>query len=126
MKVRKFNSQHATFWRAAKDAIENIKGEGCKLHTGAYSLILVAADGDPIDDGEEAYVNCELSTCSMGENDPDREKLAKILALSLCRGERNQRFGENVFLRYIENVDIETLKKFKFMIETRLVAEGEL
>lgn len=123
MKVRAFNTGHAEFWKAAKDAIENIEGAGNRLHTGAYSLILVATDGDPID-GEDDYVNCELSTCSMGGNDPDREKLAEILALSLCRGERNQRFGKKVFLRYVENVDLDTLRDIQKRIENRLNMEA--
>jgi hypothetical protein len=123
MKVRKFDSQHAAFWMAAKNAIRNIEETGRIIHMGAYSLILVATDGDPID-GEDDYVNYELSTCSMGGNDPDREKLAEILALSLCRGERNQRFGKKVFLRYIENVDLDTLRDIQKRIENRLNMEA--
>ena len=123
MKVRKFDSQHARFWMAAKNAINEIEDIGLRLHAGAYSLILVATDGDSID-GEDDCVNCELSTCSMGENDPDREKLAEILALSLCRGERNQRFGKKVFLRYVENVDLDTLRDIQKRIENRLKKEA--
>ena len=123
MKVRAFNAEYAAFWMAAKNAIRNIEEAGRITHMGADSLILVATDGDPID-GEDDYVNCELSTCSMRENDPDREKLAEILALSLCRGERNQRFGEKVFLRYIENVDLDTLRDVQKRIENRLNLEA--
>ena len=112
MKVRKFDSQHARFWMAAKNAINEIEDIGLRLHTG-----------DSID-GEDDCVNCELSTCSMGENDPDREKLAEILALSLCRGERNQRFGKKVFLRYVENVDLDTLRDIQKRIENRLKKEA--
>lgn len=123
MKVRKFDSQHARFWMAAKDAIDEIEDIGLRLHTGAYSLILVATNGDP-DKGEEDYVNCTLSLSSAGKDDPDYNKLAEILALELCREGRHKDFGEKTFLRYIENIDVHTLRRFQLMINTRLNMEG--
>lgn len=123
MKVRAFSTEHATFWKAAKDAIENIEVIGRSLHTGAYSLILVATDGYPVN-GEEDYVNCELSINSMGKNDPNREKLAEILALTFCRGGSLKFFGLNTFMRYIDNVDLDTLRDIQKRIENRLNMEA--
>lgn len=119
MKVRGFNPEYATFWKVAKDANENIRAAGRGLQTGNYSLILAATDE------EESYVNCALSINSTGVVDPDGERVAKILALALCDSESAKCFGRKVFMRYVENVDLETLRKFRLMIETRLMAEGE-
>ena len=125
MKVRAFNTGHAEFWKAAKDAIENIEGAGNRLHTGAYSLILVATDGYPVN-GEEDYVNCELSINSMGKNDPDSKKLTEILALTFCRNGRLKFFGLNTFMRYVENVDLDTLRDIQKRIENRLNMEASV